>query len=338
MSIAALQRSRPTPACQATSPDDKRYFSRLQRHQSVLAERRRRRDALPADARGTAQGDDVRTPSTLAALPAEAPAVRPASFDAPELSDRAAPHDASRPAARRWELRASRDDGRPGAGSERGCVDPFGSDERPGSSPRAATHASRARAADGRDDSSSGSSRSGASLATTTVARWARRGLAPGGAPQDARRLGRVLPRAAAHAQRYFEESEAEVPASVPAVRRRDAGAAARPAARRFSSAFAVDCEACGEALRPPGVRRPDPGRTLALRVVDLREADDRVTRITWSAGDFAVVELARGRCAMSSGRRISGLSCSISRGESSPSVFTSTLSMTASKTRSRGP
>src|SRR4029450_455161 len=38
----------------------------------------------------------------------------------------------------------------------------------------------------------------------------------------------------------------------------------------------------------------------------------------------------------MSSVRRISGLSCSISRGESSPSVFTSTLSMTASKIFSR--
>ena len=40
----------------------------------------------------------------------------------------------------------------------------------------------------------------------------------------------------------------------------------------------------------------------------------------------------------MSSTRRISGLSCSISFGESSPSVFTSTLSITASKTFLRGP
>ena len=40
---------------------------------------------------------------------------------------------------------------------------------------------------------------------------------------------------------------------------------------------------------------------------------------------------------AISSVRRISGLSCSISRGESSPSVLTSTLSITSSKIRSRG-
>ena len=39
----------------------------------------------------------------------------------------------------------------------------------------------------------------------------------------------------------------------------------------------------------------------------------------------------------MSSARRISGLSCSISFGESSPSVLTSTLSITASKTFCRG-
>ena len=39
----------------------------------------------------------------------------------------------------------------------------------------------------------------------------------------------------------------------------------------------------------------------------------------------------------MSSTRRISGLSCSISFGESSPSGFTSTLSMTASKIFFRG-
>jgi hypothetical protein len=39
----------------------------------------------------------------------------------------------------------------------------------------------------------------------------------------------------------------------------------------------------------------------------------------------------------MSSVRRISGLSCSISRGDSSDSIFTSTLSITAANTRSRG-
>jgi ribosomal protein S27E len=52
------------------------------------------------------------------------------------------------------------------------------------------------------------------------------------------------------HAQRYFEESEAELPEDCP-----QCGGEMRsrcPACgARFSSAFAVDCEACGEALRP---------------------------------------------------------------------------------------
>jgi ribosomal protein S27E len=52
------------------------------------------------------------------------------------------------------------------------------------------------------------------------------------------------------HAQRYFEETEAELPQRCP-----QCGGELRsrcPACgARFSSAFAVDCEACGEALRP---------------------------------------------------------------------------------------
>ena len=52
------------------------------------------------------------------------------------------------------------------------------------------------------------------------------------------------------HAQRYFEELEAELPASCPAcsgeMRARCPGCGAR-----FSSVFAVECEACGGALRP---------------------------------------------------------------------------------------
>jgi hypothetical protein len=63
-------------------------------------------------------------------------------------------------------------------------------------------------------------------------------------------------------AQRYFEESEAELPAACPQcagemlARCRDCGA-------RFSSAFAVQCEACGGELRPNEqfgvpIRRPD--------------------------------------------------------------------------------
>jgi ribosomal protein S27E len=55
--------------------------------------------------------------------------------------------------------------------------------------------------------------------------------------------------RACGHAQRYFEESEVELPAACPAC-----GGEMRsrcPACEaRFSSAFAVECEACGAALR----------------------------------------------------------------------------------------
>ena len=62
-------------------------------------------------------------------------------------------------------------------------------------------------------------------------------------------------------AQRYFEEFEAGLPSACPAcggellVRCTSCGA-------RFSSAFAVDCEACGGRLRPADlagipIRRP---------------------------------------------------------------------------------
>jgi ribosomal protein S27E len=53
------------------------------------------------------------------------------------------------------------------------------------------------------------------------------------------------------HTQRYFEEFETELPSTCPAC-----GGEMRsrcPACEaRFSSAFAVECEACGAALRPP--------------------------------------------------------------------------------------
>ena len=51
-------------------------------------------------------------------------------------------------------------------------------------------------------------------------------------------------------AQRYFEEWEAELPASCPQC----AGIMVSRCSAcdsRFSSAFAVECEACGAALRP---------------------------------------------------------------------------------------
>jgi ribosomal protein S27E len=70
------------------------------------------------------------------------------------------------------------------------------------------------------------------------------------------------------HARRYFDEQEQEISATCPAcggeVRSRcpDCGA-------RFSSAFAVDCEACGEPLRAAtvlgvAIRRPGRGRRTA--------------------------------------------------------------------------
>jgi hypothetical protein len=52
------------------------------------------------------------------------------------------------------------------------------------------------------------------------------------------------------HTQRYFEKFETELPERCPQcageVRSRCPACGAR-----FSSAFAVDCEACGQALRP---------------------------------------------------------------------------------------
>ncbi len=55
---------------------------------------------------------------------------------------------------------------------------------------------------------------------------------------------------ACGHAQRYFDESERELPGGCPQcggeLRSRCPSCGAR-----FSSVFAVDCEACGEPLRP---------------------------------------------------------------------------------------
>lgn len=64
------------------------------------------------------------------------------------------------------------------------------------------------------------------------------------------------------HAQRYFEESEAELAKACPAcggeMRHRCQGCGSR-----FSSVFAVECEACGAELRPRElfggpIRRPE--------------------------------------------------------------------------------
>jgi predicted RNA-binding Zn-ribbon protein involved in translation (DUF1610 family) len=55
------------------------------------------------------------------------------------------------------------------------------------------------------------------------------------------------------HTQRYFEEFESELPERCPQcaeeMRSRCAACDAR-----FSSAFAVECESCGQALRPAEV------------------------------------------------------------------------------------
>jgi ribosomal protein S27E len=55
---------------------------------------------------------------------------------------------------------------------------------------------------------------------------------------------------ACGHAQRYFEENESQLPARCPAcageMRHRCPACEAR-----FSSVFAVECEACGAPLRP---------------------------------------------------------------------------------------
>jgi len=52
-------------------------------------------------------------------------------------------------------------------------------------------------------------------------------------------------------AQRYFEESVAELPAACPQCSGEMRSQCPQCGAR-FSSAFAVECEACGGELRPP--------------------------------------------------------------------------------------
>jgi ribosomal protein S27E len=54
---------------------------------------------------------------------------------------------------------------------------------------------------------------------------------------------------ACGHAQRYFEEFEAALPAACPACGN-EMRARCPECGARFSSAFAVDCEVCGAALR----------------------------------------------------------------------------------------
>ena len=63
------------------------------------------------------------------------------------------------------------------------------------------------------------------------------------------------------HTQRYFEESEGELPSTCP-----QCGAALRSRCprcdARFASAFQVECEECGTEIRPPelfggAIRKP---------------------------------------------------------------------------------
>jgi predicted amidophosphoribosyltransferase len=52
------------------------------------------------------------------------------------------------------------------------------------------------------------------------------------------------------HAQRYFEEFEGQLPERCPQCKG-ELRSRCPACGARFSSAFAVDCEACGEPLRP---------------------------------------------------------------------------------------
>lgn len=64
-------------------------------------------------------------------------------------------------------------------------------------------------------------------------------------------------------AQRYFDENEGELPSSCPQCRG-ELRSRCPSCDARFSSAFAVDCEICGKALRPQdlfGVRIRKPRR-----------------------------------------------------------------------------
>jgi hypothetical protein len=62
-------------------------------------------------------------------------------------------------------------------------------------------------------------------------------------------------------AQRYFDESEGELPKACPQCRG-EMRSRCSACDARFSSAFAVECEACGGELRPPtafggSIRKP---------------------------------------------------------------------------------
>jgi ribosomal protein S27E len=65
------------------------------------------------------------------------------------------------------------------------------------------------------------------------------------------------------HVQRYFEDSEAEVLSACPQCSE-PLLARCRGCGSRIASAFAIECEECGEALRPDhgfGLRIRKPGR-----------------------------------------------------------------------------
>ena len=106
-----------------------------------------------------------------------------------------------------------------------------------------------------------------------------------------------------------------------------------------FSSTFAVDCEECGAQLREPelfGVA--DPARRSArprrLERLDRREADHRDGVVV---GDLAVVELAEEARHLVGAADLRVVVLDLVRRELAER-FTSTLSITASKTCWRGP
>ena len=69
-------------------------------------------------------------------------------------------------------------------------------------------------------------------------------------------------------AQRYFDESEGELPQRVPAVRRRDPLRAAPSAMRASAPRSPSSAKVCGAELRPPTSPWPYPARSLVRLAV----------------------------------------------------------------------
>ena len=144
--------------------------------------------------------------------------------------------------------------------------------------------------------------------------------LDPGGAAEDARRLGRLLPPLRAHAAllprgrgracpppaRSAAASSAIAARAAPRRSRRRSRSSARSAARPFAT---PSCSGRPSAAPASRGEAASPSHYVIC--------EKRISVTMSSSADLAVVELAQ-EPASSSTRRICGLSCSISRGESS--------------------